>query len=31
MFEEFAMGVTTGVVSYGGVGANGRAEYAVVF
>jgi hypothetical protein len=30
MFEEFAMGVTTGVVSYGGVGTNGRAEYAVV-
>jgi hypothetical protein len=31
MFEEFSVGITTGVVSFGGVGANGRAEYAVVF
>lgn len=30
MFEEFSMGITTGVVSFGGVGAAGRAEYAVV-
>jgi class 3 adenylate cyclase len=31
LFEEFAIGITTGVVSFGGVGAEGRAEYAVVF
>ena len=30
MFEKFSIGVTTGVVSFGGVGATGRAEYAVV-
>ncbi|KAJ3330454.1 hypothetical protein HDU91_003571, partial [Kappamyces sp. JEL0680] len=30
MFEEFSMGITTGVVSFGGVGATGRAEYAVM-
>lgn len=30
IFEKFSIGVTTGVVSYGGVGSNGRAEYAVV-
>jgi hypothetical protein len=30
IFETFSMGVTTGVVSFGGVGAPGRAEYAVV-
>ncbi|KAJ3271160.1 hypothetical protein HDV01_007018 [Terramyces sp. JEL0728] len=30
MFEDFSMGITTGVVSFGGVGANGRAEYAVM-
>jgi hypothetical protein len=30
MFEEFSIGITTGVVSFGGVGATGRAEYAVV-
>lgn len=30
MFDEFTMGITTGVVSFGGVGAAGRAEYAVV-
>ena len=30
MFENFSMGITTGVVSFGGVGAVGRAEYAVV-
>lgn len=30
IFDKFAMGITTGVVSYGGVGSNGRAEYAVV-
>lgn len=29
-FEEFSIGITTGVVSYGGVGTEGRAEYAVV-
>lgn len=29
-FEEFSMGITTGVVSFGGVGITGRAEYAVV-
>ena len=30
IFEDFSMGITTGVVSFGGVGAYGRAEYAVV-
>jgi hypothetical protein len=30
LFEEFSIGITTGVVSFGGVGAQGRAEYAVV-
>jgi class 3 adenylate cyclase len=30
MFEDFSIGITTGVVSFGGVGATGRAEYAVV-
>lgn len=30
IFETFSIGVTTGVVSYGGVGTIGRAEYAVV-
>jgi hypothetical protein len=30
MFDEFSMGITTGVVSFGGVGSVGRAEYAVV-
>jgi class 3 adenylate cyclase len=30
MFEEFSIGITTGVVSFGGVGVKGRAEYAVV-
>jgi hypothetical protein len=31
MFDDFSMGITTGVVSFGGVGALGRAEYAVVY
>lgn len=30
MFDDFSMGITTGVVSFGGVGAVGRAEYAVM-
>ncbi|KAI8916196.1 nucleotide cyclase [Gorgonomyces haynaldii] len=30
VFEDFSIGITTGVVSYGGVGAPGRAEYAVM-
>ena len=30
IFDEFSIGITTGVVSFGGVGAQGRAEYAVV-
>ena len=30
MFDNFSIGITTGVVSFGGVGAIGRAEYAVV-
>ena len=29
-FEVFSIGITTGVVSYGGVGTEGRAEYAVL-
>nr|KAJ3420720.1 hypothetical protein HK105_005344 [Polyrhizophydium stewartii] len=30
IFDDFSIGITTGVVSYGGVGATGRAEYAVM-
>ncbi|XJO72964.1 hypothetical protein BDV3_004019 [Batrachochytrium dendrobatidis] len=30
IFDDFSMGITTGVVSYGGVGSGGRAEYAVM-
>ena len=30
MFDDYSMGIATGVVSFGGVGAVGRAEYAVV-
>ena len=29
-FNEFSIGVTTGVVAFGGVGLSGRTEYAVV-
>jgi hypothetical protein len=29
-FEEFSIGVTTGIVAFGGVGCDGRTEYAVV-
>ncbi|KAJ1332095.1 hypothetical protein BSLG_009028 [Batrachochytrium salamandrivorans] len=30
IFDDFSIGITTGVVSYGGVGSSGRAEYAVM-
>lgn len=30
LFEEFSIGVTTGIVAFGGVGVVGRTEYAVV-
>ena len=30
LFDEFSLGITTGIVAFGGVGYNGRTEYAVV-